>query len=108
MSNVDSKKLGISQGARKPLMDTFMKRAASGKLRWSGTQFPCQAAAQDAEMSLSEYEDFVFNAGLLYQPDPVAAWKRMSERQQRLVDLLQGKTDYHVVAANGTDVRMSL
>jgi aminopeptidase len=108
LSNVDSKKLGLTQAARKPLMDIFMNRAASGALKWSGTQFPCQAAAQDAEMSLAEYEDFVFNAGLLNQPDPVAAWKKMSERQQRLVDLLQGKRDYHVVASNGTDVRMSL
>ena len=85
-----------------------MKRAAEGKLKWTGTQFPTQASAQDAEMSLAEYEDFVFSAGLLNQPDPVAAWKRVSERQQRLVDFLNGKKDYHVVAANGTDVRMSV
>jgi aminopeptidase len=59
-------------------------------------------------MSLTEYEDFVFKAGLLDQPDPVAAWRRVSERQQRLVDFLNGKKDYHVVAGNGTDIRMSL
>ena len=41
-------------------------------------------------------------------PDPVAAWKQVSERQQRLADLVNGKKDYHVVAANGTDVRMSV
>lgn len=108
LSNVDPKKMGISQAARKPLMDIFMKRAAEGSLKWSGTQFPCQAAAQDAEMSLAEYEDFVFSAGLLDRPDPVAAWKQVSERQQRLVVFLNGKRDYRVVAANGTDVRMSV
>jgi aminopeptidase len=108
LSNVDPKRLGLSQAARKPLLEIFMKRAAEKKLRWSGTQFPCQAAAQDAEMSLSEYEDFVFAAGLLDHDDPVASWRKLSERQQRLVDFLQGKSDYHVVAANGTDVRMSL
>ena len=108
LSNADPKKIGLSQAARKPLMAIFMKRAASGALKWSGTQFPCQAAAQDAEMSLAEYEDFVFNAGLLDRPDPVAAWKQVSERQQRLVDFLNGKRDYQVVAANGTDVRMSV
>jgi aminopeptidase len=59
-------------------------------------------------MSLSEYEDFVFGAGLLDHPDPVASWKKVSERQQRLVDFLQGKRDYHVTAANGTDLRMSV
>jgi aminopeptidase len=108
LSNVDPKKIGKSQAARKPLLDTFMKRAASGALKWSGTQFPCQAPAQDAEMSLAEYEDFVFNAGLLNLPDPVAAWKKVSERQQKLADFLNGKKDYRVVAANGTDVRLSV
>ncbi len=83
-------------------------RAASGDLKWSATQFPTHAAAQDAEMSLAEYEDFVFSAGLLDQPDPVKAWQQVSKRQQKLVDFLNGKSDYHVVAANGTDVRMSV
>jgi aminopeptidase len=103
-----AKRIGITQAARKPLMDTFMKRAAEGKLHWVGTQFPSQGAAQDAEMSLAEYEDFVFNAGLLNKPDPVAAWKQVSQRQQRLADFLNGKREYSVVAANGTDVRMSV
>ena len=40
-------------------------RAASEELRWCGTQYPTQAEAQDADMSLSEYEDFVFGAGML-------------------------------------------
>ena len=108
LSNCDPKKIGATQAARKPLMDIFMKRAAEGSLKWVGTQYPSQAPAQDAEMSLAEYEDFVFNAGLLNHPDPVAAWKKVSERQQRLVDFLQGKKEYRVVSANGTDVRMSL
>jgi aminopeptidase len=108
LSNCDPKKIGATQAARKPLMDIFMTRAAEGSLKWVGTQYPSQAPAQDAEMSLSEYEDFVFSAGLLNHPDPVAAWKKVSERQQRLVDFLQGKKEYRVVSANGTDVRMSL
>ncbi len=108
LTNCDPKRLRINQAARKPLMDLFMNRAAEGKLKWVGTQYPTQAAAQDAEMSLEEYEDFVFGAGLLNRPDPVAAWKLVSQRQQKLVDFLNGKKEYHVVAANGTDVRMSV
>jgi aminopeptidase len=108
LSNVDPAKIGLSQAARKPLLESFMKRAADGKLRWVGTQYPNQAAAQDAEMSLAEYEDFVFAAGMLDRPDPVAAWKAVSERQQRLTDFLNGKRDYRVVAANGTDVKLSV
>jgi aminopeptidase len=108
LSNVDPSRIGLSQAARKPLLDIFMKRSAGGQLRWVSTQFPNHAAAQDAEMSLAEYEDFVFSAGLLDRPDPVAAWKLVSVRQQRLADFLNGKKDYRVVAANGTDVRMSV
>jgi len=108
LTNVDPKRSGLASAARKPLLDVFFKRAAEGKLKWCGTQFPTQASAQDAEMSLAEYEDFVFNAGKLNEPDPVAAWKKLSQRQLRLIDLLQGKNDYRVVAENGTDIRMSL
>ena len=108
MTHCDPAKMALASAANKPVFARFMQRAAEGKLKWVGSQYPCNAAAQDAEMSLSEYEDFVFGAGLLDRPDPVAAWKAVSERQQRLVDFLNGKADYHVAAANGTDVRMSL
>jgi aminopeptidase len=108
LTNCDPAKIARNAKARKPVLETFMRRAAEGKLHWNGTQFPCQASAQDAEMSLSEYEDFVFSAGLLDHADPAAAWRKVSERQQRLTDFLNGKSDYRVVAANGTDVRMSV
>jgi aminopeptidase len=108
LTNCDPKRIAKQSAARRPIFEIFMRRAAEGSLAWTGTQFPCQASAQDAEMSLSEYEDFVFGAGLLDKPDPVAAWKEVSRHQQKLVDFLSGKSDYRVVAANGTDVKMSV
>ena len=108
LTNCDPARLSAIQSARKPLNDIFFSRAAAGKLNWVGTQFPTQACAQDAEMSLDEYADFVFAAGLLDKPDPVAEWKRISQSQRRLVDSLNGKKTYRVVAANGTDVTMSI
>lgn len=77
--------------ANAPLMTRFMQRAAEGKLRWTGTLFPTEASAQDAEMSLSQYEKFVFEAGLLHLPDPASAWKQIAERQQRVCDWLNTK-----------------
>ena len=107
LSNCDPKKMGLS-GAAQTDHGYFPQRAAEGSLKWTGTQFPTQASAQDAEMSLGEYEQFVYTAGLLHEPDPATAWRRVSERQQRLADYLNGKSDYRVVAANGTDVRLSV
>ena len=56
MSNVDPKKQTALSKARKPILDVYLARLGKkgkAKLRWVGTQFPCQASAQDAEMSLS-------------------------------------------------------
>ena len=108
LSNCDTKRIGMASVARKPLMETFMKRAADESLNWVGTQYPTHSAAQDAEMSLTEYEDFVFNAGLLNHPDPVVSWEQIGVAQQKLADFLNGKSDYRVTAANGTDIRMSV
>ncbi|HEX4132009.1 MAG TPA: aminopeptidase [Pirellulales bacterium] len=97
----------VSQ-ARKKYLATFMRRFAEGQLRWVGSQFPCQAAAQDAEMSLAGYEDFVFRAGLLHLDDPAAAWRQLSQRQQRVVDYLNGKQEIRFVAPGGTDLRLGV
>ena len=93
---------------RRPLLEVALKRIAmggKGKLRWCGTQFPCQASAQDAEMSLTEYADFVFNAGLLHLRDPAAAWKKISTTQKRLADFLNKATEIRYFVPGGTDIQ---
>ena len=69
------------------------------------TQFPTQAFAQDAGMSLRDYENFVFRACMLDAPDPIAAWRALGTMQQRLVDWLQGRQEVHVV---GPDIDLTL
>lgn len=58
-------------------------------------------------MSLAEYQDFVFNAGKLNEPDPVAAWKKEGERMAALVDWLKGR-DQVVLKGKDIDLRMSI
>jgi aminopeptidase len=58
-------------------------------------------------MSLSDYEDFVFEAGLLHLDDPVAAWKEEAKRQQRLMDWLAGKEQV-VLKGENIDMKMSI
>src|SRR5919206_263706 len=66
------------------LRERMFARSASGELNWAITLFPTQAAAQDAEMSLADYEDFVYAAGKLDRDDPVAAWQAVHVAQQRI------------------------
>ncbi|MBN1489397.1 MAG: aminopeptidase [Phycisphaerae bacterium] len=111
LTNVDPKRQAAASRARKPILDLFMKRAAKkgkAKLRWSGTQFPCQAAAQDAEMSLAEYEDFVFAAGKLDAANPVAEWKKLSTRQQRVTDFLNKAREIRFITPQGTDLQLGV
>ena len=111
MSNVDPKKQAAMSKARGPILEVAIKRiglTGKKKLRWCGTQFPCQASAQDAEMSLAEYTDFVFNAGLLHLPNPVAAWKKISSTQSRLCDYLNKAKEIRYVVPGGTDIRFGV
>lgn len=107
LSGVDPRKAALTQQARRPMLTTFLERAAAGKLNWCGTLFPTNAHAQDAEMSLTEYEDFVYGAGHLNDDDPVTAWREVSARQQRLVDLLGSKRELRIVAPD-TDLTLSV
>ena len=113
LSRVDPKRQGMASAARKPIFKVFMERAGkpkgdAGKLNWCGTLYPTLASAQDAEMSLRQYEDFVFNAGHLDKADPVAEWRRIEAQQQKVVDYLQGKKELHFKTANGTDLRVNV
>jgi len=54
-------------------------------------------------MSLSDYEDFVYGAGLLDQSDPAAACSRIDEEQQRIATYLEQHDEIHIVAP-GTDL----
>lgn len=108
MSKVNLKTLAKASSARKEISSVFMNRSATGDLRWCGTLFPTPSSAQDAEMGLREYEDFVFKAGYLDRSDPVACWKHIEACQQKAVDYLNGIKKLHFQAANGTDLHVNV
>jgi aminopeptidase len=70
-------------------------------------QLSLPALAQDADMSLADFADFVYAATYADQPDPVAAWQAVHDRQQRLVDWLAGKSEV-VVRGPHVDLRLSI
>lgn len=105
LSGVDPARQQTVRTAERDLWQTFMQRSASGALRWAGTLYPTQAHAQDADMSLAEFEDFVYQACHVDKDDPVAEWRKLSVMQQKLVDWLQGKRD---VKVHGPHVDLTL
>ena len=107
LTGVDPVRQAMATSALRKIKQRFMARAAAGDLRWTGTMMPTNAAAQDAEMSLTEYEDFVFSAGLLEEPDPIAAWKDISARQEKIVRLLSEHKQFRLVAEE-TDLTFNM
>ena len=107
LSKVDPQKQVIASKARKPILDTVMRRTASGDYRWNLTLFPTEAHAMEAEMSLEEYEDFFYAACLVSTPDPVAEWRKVAERHARLISWMEGRNEVHV-EGEGTDITLEV
>ena len=106
-SNVDPKKLQLKSRGAASWRKIYSERMGDGSLRWCGTQFPTYADAQEASMSLSEYEDFVYGAGLLDMEEPVSEWKKISAYQDRWVKYLNTKKELHFLS-EGTDIKVKV
>jgi len=89
-----------------PLNKAYFERTADRRLRRNLCQYPTDAAAQEAGMGLSEYQQFVFGACKLFQDDPEAAWLAVRADQQRIVDHLNHCQTIRYLAED-TDITFS-
>lgn len=110
LSSVDSKKIARTSKASMPLREIMMKRGhvgAKNELKWCGLAFPTYGLAQEASMSLSEYEDFVYSACFCDKRDPIREWKKIHKDQQAMVDHLD-KVDRLEFYGEDTELKMSV
>ena len=104
---IDAEKRKLRSAALKSVNQAYFNRTASGELVRSLCQYPTQASAQEAGMSLDEYREFVFKACNLDKPDPKKAWLEVREKQQSIVDHLNTVDKVRYVG-NGTDISFSV
>ncbi|HOC06191.1 MAG: aminopeptidase [Bacillota bacterium] len=107
LSGVDPQRISKNRRAGARLQTRFMERAAAGELHWTLTAYPTNAAAQDANMSLAEYTEFVFGAGLLNDEDPVARWREIDAQQEKICQHLNNCSQLRIVSKD-TDISMSI
>lgn len=105
LADVDPQRMARFRKANADLMNTRLKRSAEGSYRWCVTVYPTPAMAQDANMSLDDYAEFVYAAGFLNEDDPVRYWRNEGKRQERLTAWLAGRKD---VTLKGANIDMSL
>jgi aminopeptidase len=106
-NNIDPARAAKNRLAVRQLATTRRQREQAGEFRWCLTLYPTNGYAQDANMSLKEFEEFVFETCFLNDSDPIARWKELSARQQHLVDWLVGHEKVHIVG-EGTDLTLSI
>jgi aminopeptidase len=107
LAGVDPQRQAVLRTALRELGQIRSRRSASGEERWCLTLYPTDAYAQDAGMSLPDFEEFVYEACFLNSEDPAARWTELGRRQQFYVDWLAGKEQVHVIGPD-TDLRLSI
>ncbi len=107
LSGVEPARLAKRRQGLQSVTRVFRRREQEGRYRWATTLYPTAAYAQDAEMSLHDFEEFVFDVCFLNDPDPIARWREVSVQQQRLVDWLVGHKQVRILG-DGTDLKLSI
>ena len=96
LSQIDAKNMSIRAKVVRPITDYRVE-----KTRWVITRFPTNAQAQEADMSLSDYSDFVFNA--VNRVD----WKKKFKEQETLRKLIDATKEVHILGEE-TDLRLTI
>jgi aminopeptidase len=95
-SAIPPEKLQLMQAAAKPATE----RIISGEVPWVGCQYPTPALAQEAEMSLSAFEEFLYGAVLL-------DWDEEGQKMERIKERFDRAEEVRIVGAD-TDLTLSL
>jgi aminopeptidase len=93
-SNIDPQKIALRQKVTHPISDIIIKK------KWVGCDYPTNALAQDAEMSLEEFENFLFGATNL-------DWKKESKKQDKLKKVLDKGEQVRIVS-DDTELTFSI
>ncbi len=96
LSTVDPERLTRRARAMQPIKELII----ADKLRWVLCHYPTQALAQEAEMSLLEYEKFLFGATNI-------DWPEQSRFQDRIKKIFDAGSRVRI-AGPGTDLEFSI
>jgi aminopeptidase len=106
LSQADPQRVSRRTASQRTLSNRYWERIDTGEARWCGTRFPTYAHAQDAEMSMEEYENFVYAAcHVRPHEDPVAHWRRVSTELNARARELERFRELRIV---GEDTDLSL
>jgi len=98
LSNCDPKKITARRKTNQPISNYICNER--DKIKRSSVAFPCQALAQEAEMSLTEYENFVFGACL-------QDWNKLGKKINKVLKKFQKGKSIHLIG-EGVDLKFDI
>jgi aminopeptidase len=107
LTGVDPEKMARWLKGREPYQNRYLERDSLGEFRWVLCGYPTQASAQDASMSLGEFEELIYGAAFLDEDDPVAAWQTFGEELEAVGAFLETKRELRVVGED-TDLTVGV
>jgi len=108
LSNIDPIRIRKANNAFMEKAKKYMYRRIDNKqMKWCYTSFPTQALAQEADMGFEEYKRFVFESCKLNEQRPRKSWEKLSQRQKKLCDWLNGKSKM-ILRGPNIDLQMSI
>jgi aminopeptidase len=97
LSRVDPDRHARFLSAQRRLANRRWERISAGELSWCGMLFPTNGHAQDADMSLPRYEDFVYSACHVDEDDPAAHWRLVAASLRAHADQLESVRELRIV-----------
>jgi aminopeptidase len=107
LSRVDPDRHSRYIAAHRRLSNRRWERISKGEMSWVGTLHPTAAHAQDADMSLEDYEDFVFSACHVDGDDPAGHWRAVSRTLTARAESLGPTRELRVLGPD-TDLRVGV
>jgi aminopeptidase len=108
LTGTEPERVSRRLASRRELINRLWQRIDAGEAKWVGTRFPTEAHAQDAEMSLPEYEDFVYGACHVREgEDPIAHWQSVSAELNARAHDLEAVRELRIVGPD-TDLRLDV
>jgi aminopeptidase len=106
LTRADPERRRLQLAAHYRMVNRRWERISAGDLAWCGTLFPTQAHAQDAEMSLADYERFVYGACHVGgDENPIEHWESVSAQLTARARELDETRELRIVGPD-TDLRV--
>jgi aminopeptidase len=98
LSECGPEKITARQKVIEPIVDYIINEKS--KIRRCTVAYPCQALAQEAEMSLTDYENFVYSAC-------IQDWKYLGKRIDKVLSVFKRGKSVHLLG-EGVDLKFEI